>query len=774
MSTETSTQSHTAQFNIDTVSQAASTPEVDLPWAELGLKENEFEDIKRILGRRPTAAELAMYSVMWSEHCSYKSSKVHLRQFGEKVTDEMKEHLLVGIGENAGVVDIGDGWAVTFKVESHNHPSYVEPYQGAATGVGGIVRDIISMGARPVAVMDPLRFGDVNHPDTARVVHGVVSGIGGYGNSLGLPNIGGEVVFDSVYQGNPLVNALAVGVLRHEDIRLANASGVGNKVILFGARTGGDGIGGASVLASESFDDAKPSKRPSVQVGDPFAEKVLIECCLELFKSGVVEGIQDLGAAGISCATSELASNGEGGMHVELTKVLLRDPSLTPGEILMSESQERMMAVVTPENLATFEAIMDKWAVEYSILGEVTDTGRLIIDWDGETIVDVDPRTVAHDGPVYERPFARPSWQDRVQADRFADSPEGAKNPASEEELASAVVELLSSPNMASKDWVTNQYDRYVQGNTALAMPDDAGVVRVDERSGLGVAVSTDANGRYGYLDPYQGAQLALAESYRNVATAGAKPLAVTDCLNFGSPEDPEVMWQFAESVRGLADACQELGIPVTGGNVSLYNQTGGVAIHPTPVVGVLGVFDDVTRRTPSGWREDGQAIYLLGVTRPELDGSEWAKLRGHLGGLPPVVDLAAEKLLGEILINASRDGMIDSAHDLSEGGLAAALAESVLRFGVGARVGLGEVAERDGVDLFTMLFSESQARAIVSVPRSEEVRFKDMCSARNQPFIRIGVVDGAGEELRISGVAPMPVSQLREAHEGTLPKLFG
>ncbi|GAB3536643.1 phosphoribosylformylglycinamidine synthase subunit PurL [Arthrobacter tecti] len=754
------------KFNIDTVEHAEQTPEQDLPWAELGLKENEYQRVVEILGRRPTAAELAMYSVMWSEHCSYKSSKVHLRQFGDKVTEPMKEHLLVGIGENAGVVDIGDGWAVTFKVESHNHPSFVEPYQGAATGVGGIVRDIISMGARPVAVMDPLRFGAIDHPDTARLVHGIVAGIGGYGNSLGLPNIGGEVVFDSVYQGNPLVNALAVGVLRHEDIRLANASGVGNRVVLFGARTGGDGIGGASVLASESFDSSKPSKRPAVQVGDPFAEKVLIECCLELFKASVVEGIQDLGAAGISCATSELASNGDGGMHVELTNVLLRDPSLTPGEILMSESQERMMAVVTPENVSAFEAIMEKWNVEYSWLGEVTDTGRLIIEWAGEKIVDVDPRTVAHDGPVYERPYNRPAWLDGVQADSFS-----GERPA---DLRGAVLELMASPNMCSKDWITNQYDRFVQGNTALAMPDDAGVVRVDEETGLGIALSTDANGRYSYLNPYDGARLALAEAYRNVATSGAKPMAVTDCLNFGSPEDPEVMWQFAESVRGLADACQELGVPVTGGNVSLYNQTGGVAIHPTPVVGVLGVFDDVARRTPSGWREDGQAIYLLGTTRNELDGSEWANLRGHLGGQPPVLDLDAEKTLAAILVNSSRDGMIDGAHDLSEGGLAAALAEAALRFGVGARIGIDELCERDGIDPFTALFSESQARAVVAVPRSEEVRFNDMCTARNYPRLRIGVVDAENQTLDVQGHFTLPLAELKEAHEATLPKHFG
>ncbi|GAA2012970.1 phosphoribosylformylglycinamidine synthase subunit PurL [Brevibacterium samyangense] len=759
----------------ETVEYAAAHPEVEQPYADLGLKANEYEEIKRILGRRPTSAELAMYSVMWSEHCSYKSSKVHLSKFGKKVTDEMKEHLLVGIGENAGVVDIGDGWAVTFKVESHNHPSYVEPYQGAATGVGGIVRDIISMGARPVAVMDQLRFGAIDHPDTARVVHGVVSGIGGYGNCLGLPNIGGEVVFDSVYQGNPLVNALAVGVMRHEDIRLANASGVGNKVVLFGARTGGDGIGGASILASESFDDTKPSKRPAVQVGDPFAEKVLIECCLELFGANVVEGIQDLGAAGISCATSELASNGEGGMHIALDDVLLRDPSLTPEEILMSESQERMMAVVTPEKLEQFLAITGKWDVETSVLGEVTNTGRLVIEWHGDVIVDVPPRSVAHDGPVYERPYEQPSWTEPVRANSVEAA--GLAKPSTDEALRRTVLDLAASPNLSSKEWVTNQYDKYVQGNTALAFPDDAGVVRVDEETGLGVAISTDANGRYCYLDPAQGAKLALAESYRNVATTGARPMAVTDCLNFGSPEDPEIMWQLVQAIEGLSDACQELAVPVTGGNVSLYNQTGGVAIHPTPVVGVLGVFDDVARRTPAGWKDAGQTIYLLGTTENELDGSAWAEVaHQHLGGVPPKFDAATEKELADILINASRDGMIDAAHDLSEGGLSQALVEATLRYGMGARIWLDEVMERDGLDLFTTLFSESTGRAIVAVPRSEEVRFTDMCSARGFAFARIGMTDAGEAEpaLEVVDHFSLPVSELRVAHEGTLPKYFG
>ena len=759
----------------ETVEFAAANPDVDQPYADLGLKADEYAQIREILGRRPTSAELAMYSVMWSEHCSYKSSKVHLSKFGDKVTEDMKKHLLVGIGENAGVVDIGDGWAVTFKVESHNHPSYVEPHQGAATGVGGIVRDIISMGARPVAVMDQLRFGAIDHPDTSRVLHGVVSGISNYGNSLGLPNIGGETVFDSVYQGNPLVNALAVGVMRHEDIRLANASGKGNKVILFGARTGGDGIGGASILASESFDDTKPSKRPAVQVGDPFAEKVLIECCLELFHAGVVEGIQDLGAAGISCATSELASNGDGGMHIALDDVLLRDETLTPEEILMSESQERMMAVVTPERLDDFLAIVGKWDVETSVLGEVTDSERLIIEWHGDVIVDVPPRSVAHDGPVYERPMVEPSWTAEVAANTVESA--GLVKPESNEDLRSTMLQLAGAPNLASKGWITSQYDKYVQGNTAQAFPDDAGVVRVDEESGLGVAIATDANGRYCYLDPARGAALALAEAYRNVTTAGAIPRAVTDCLNFGSPEDPEIMWQFAAAVEGLAEACQDMGIPVTGGNVSLYNQTGGVAIHPTPVVGVLGVFDDVTRATPSGWKEPGQTIYLLGTTEAELDGSAWADVTaGHLGGVPPQYKPGTEKELGEILINSSRDGMIDAAHDLSEGGLSQALVESCLRFGTGARIWLDEVCERDGVDVFTALFSESTARAIVAVPRSEEVRFKDMCTARHFPFIRIGMTD-TGDEAPVLEVVDhfeVGLDELRETHEGTLPKHFG
>ena len=737
----------------DTTEDAAATPTKDMPWKELGLKEDEYAKICEILGRRPTNAELAMYSVMWSEHCSYKSSKKHLaEQFGERTTEEMKRHLLVGMGQNAGVVDIGNGWAVTFKVESHNHPSFVEPYQGAATGVGGIVRDIISMGARPVAVMDQLRFGAVDHPDTPRVVHGVVSGVGGYGNCLGLPNIGGETEFDPSYQGNPLVNALCVGTLRHDDIHLANATGEGNLVVLFGARTGGDGIGGASILASETFEDGMPAKRPSVQVGDPFMEKVLIECCLDLFKADVVQGIQDLGAAGISCATSELASNGDSGMHVDLENVLLRDPTLTAGEILMSESQERMMAIVTPEDKERFFEIINKWDVEASIIGTLTGDGRLTIDHFGHRIVDVDPKTVAHDGPVYDRPYARPAWQDELQANTSA----SLKRPETGGELLADINAVISNVNQASKAWVTDQYDRYVQGNTALAQPDDAGVIRVDEETGLGVALATDANGWYTKLDPREGALQALAESYRNVAIVGAEPVAITDCLNFGNPEDTDAMWQLVTAMTGLADGCIELGVPVTGGNVSLYNSSGTEknlptsSINPTPVVGMLGIMKDVTRANPSGFTEEGLAVILLGQTQEELDGSAWARIcHDHLGGRPPKVDLKAEVALGNVVRALSEadgpDGrpLIRSAHDLSNGGLAQALVDSVLRFGIGGAFDLTGAQGQNGLSDFDMLFSESQARAIVAVPEGALEVVYAACQAEGVEFARIGTTGG-------------------------------
>ena len=755
-------------MSIDTVSNATSSPKTSQPFTELGLKKDEYESIREILGRRPTSSELAMYSVMWSEHCSYKSSKVHLRQFGTKVPKN--DSMLVGIGENAGVVDIGQGWAVTFKVESHNHPSYVEPYQGAATGIGGIVRDIISMGARPVAVMDPLRFGDPENPDTRRVLTGIVSGIGGYGNCLGLPNIGGEIVFDASYQGNPLVNALCIGTMKHEDIHLAKASGVGNAVILYGARTGGDGIGGVSVLASETFDADGPAKRPSVQVGDPFMEKLLIECTLEVLHAGLVEGIQDLGGAGISCATSELASNGEGGMHVWLDRVLLRDSTLSPEEILMSESQERMCAVVESAKIDAFMAVCKKWDVEAVVIGEVNNSGRLTVEWHGQEIVNVPPRSVAHDGPVYERPFARPDWMDVRQSS----GPENLVRPSNAVEVKHTWLKMTGTPNLASKSWVTSQYDRYVMGNTVLAQPEDSGMVRVDEKTGLGIAVSTDCNARFAALDPYKGAQLALAESYRNVAVTGAKPLAVTNCLNFGSPEDPAVMWQFEQAITGLADACLEMGTPVTGGNVSFYNQTGEVAIHPTPVIGVLGVIQDVDRRTPMAWQRDGEIVYVLGTTRDELAGSEWAHaIHNHLGGLPPVLDLNAEMTLAEILVAASSDGLFAAAHDVSEGGIAQTIAEMAMRSGVGVRL---EVPA--GLDAFTFLWSESATRAVVVVPQDRNDEFLALCESKSFPVTKIGVVDALSKSVELAEVfgekVSLDIDELRTISEETLPRLFG
>jgi phosphoribosylformylglycinamidine synthase len=750
---------------LDTVALAASDPEREQPWAELGLKADEYAQIREILGRRPTSSELAMYSVMWSEHCSYKSSKVHLRQFGELAQETPIGKTLAGIGENAGVVDIGQGYAVTFKIESHNHPSYVEPYQGAATGVGGIVRDILAMGARPVAVMDSLRFGPLDdsddHQDTHRVLPGIVAGVGGYGNCLGLPNIGGEAVFDPSYAGNPLVNALCVGVLRHEDLHLAKASGEGNQVILFGARTGGDGIGGVSVLASETFTDTGPTKRPSVQVGDPFMEKLLIECTLELFAAGVVAGIQDLGGAGLSCATSELASAGDGGMRIELDRVPLRDSSLAPEEILMSESQERMMAVCEPGDVARFLQICAKWEVEAVVVGEVTETGRLAITWHDETVVDVPPRSVAHDGPTYQRPFARPARQDALQSD----AAESLPRPVDAAELREAVLRLAGSANLCDKSWITDQYDRYVQGNTVLAQPSDAGMVRIDEDTHLGVAVATDGNGRFCQLDPYAGAQLALAEAYRNVACGGAMPVAVSDCLNFGSPEDPAVMWQFAEACRGLKDGCASLGIPVTGGNVSLYNQTGETAILPTPVVAVLGVIDDVRRRTPTGFPAADQTIVHLGQTREELSGSEWAHVvHGHLGGRPPAVDLRDEANLARLLVEAARGGYLTSAHDMSEGGLAQALVESCLRHEIGATVSLLG-------DPFVGLFSESAARAVVSVPDDRVDSFLTMAASLGVPAGPIGRTGGSS--LTVTDQLEIPLAELGAVWRRTLPAAF-
>lgn len=754
----------------DTVEQAQSTPEEQQPYAELGLKDDEYQRIHDILGRRPTDAELTMYSVMWSEHCSYKSSKTHLRYFGETMTEEMGEKILAGIGENAGVVDIGDGNAVTFRVESHNHPSYVEPYQGAATGVGGIVRDIMAMGARPIAVMDQLRFGPADAPDTKRVLPGVVSGVGGYGNCLGLPNIGGETVFDETYAGNPLVNALCVGTLKVEDLKLAFASGTGNKVMLFGSRTGLDGIGGVSVLASDTFEDGAERKLPAVQVGDPFAEKVLIECCLDLYHAGVVVGIQDLGGAGLACATSELAASGDGGMEVNLDAVPLRAENMTAAEILASESQERMCAVVAPENVEKFREICEHWEVTCAEIGEVTEGDHLVIRHQGEVVVDAPAGTIADEAPVYERPYARPEWQDELQKYQGTDK----------RGLVESLQKLVSSPSLCSRDFIMNQYDRYVRGNTVQSHHADAGVLRIDEETGRGVAVSADASGRYTKLDPNMGARLALAEAYRNVAVTGAKPVAITNCLNYGSPENPDVMWQFRESVHGLADAAVELSIPVSGGNVSFYNQTGSEPILPTPVVGVLGVIDDVHKAIGNnlGTVNEKEVLIALGETKDEFGGSIWQLVsaegadKDNLNGLPPQVDMANEKRLADFFHG---NDLLTAAHDVSEGGLAVAAFEMAKRAGALAdAAGLGLDLDLTAVheDAFTAAFSESASRALVATTADRADKVLARAAELGIPAAIVGETTETGA-LTLGGES-VAISQLVEAWSATLPELFG
>ena len=750
----------------DTVEAAKGTPELEQPYEALGLKDDEYARIKEILGRRPTSGELAMYSVMWSEHCSYKSSKVHLRYFGETMTEEMASKILAGIGENAGVVDIGGGDAVTFRVESHNHPSFVEPYQGAATGIGGIVRDIMAMGARPIAVMDQLRFGDMDAEDTKRVLPGVVAGIGGYGNSLGLPNIGGETVFDAAYAGNPLVNALCVGTLKVEDLHLAFASGTGNKVILFGSRTGLDGIGGVSVLGSASFEEGEERKLPAVQVGDPFAEKVLIECCLELYAADVVVGIQDLGGGGLSCATSELAAAGDGGMRINLDAVPLRAENMTAAEILASESQERMCAIVAPENVERLKEICAKWDVTCAEIGEVTDEDdRLVITHNGEVVLDAPPSTIADEAPVYERPWARPEWQDEVQGGGDVDKPE---------QLREAWLKLVASPALCSRDWITEQYDRYVRGNTVQARHANSGVLRIDESTGRGVAISADASGRYTYLDPNMGARLALAEAYRNVAVTGARPVAVTNCLNFGSPENPDVMWQFREAVHGLADGSRELGIPVSGGNVSFYNQTGDTPILPTPVVGVLGVIENVansvTNRVVNN--EDKDMLVILGETKDEFGGSVWQEISGAgLSGLPPQVDLANEARLADFFCDKAEG--LTAAHDLSEGGLGQAVFEMIKDTEKGAELDLSGV----DADAFTALFSESASRVLVACSPDRVDRVVADATELGIPVAIVGSTNTSGTITFADGTPAagqsVGVAELREAWSATMPGYF-
>ena len=673
---------------------------------ELGLTDDELEAIEKRLGREPTHTELAMFSVMWSEHCSYKSSRVHLRDLPTEAP-----HVLVGPGEGAGIVEVAPGVSVAWKVESHNHPSFVEPFNGAATGVGGIVRDILSMGARPIALMDPLRFGPLDDDRTKYLVEGVVHGISNYGNSIGVPTVGGEVVFEDCYAENPLVNVACLGVIE-DRLMHGRAEGEGNAVILIGSSTGRDGIGGASVLASAEFDDASGDKRPSVQVGDPFTEKLLIEACLELVRKGLLAGFQDLGAGGISCPTSEMASKAGTGMRLDIEQVHLREADMEPFEIMISESQERMLAVVDPANVDEVLSVCTKWELEARVLGEVTKSGRVEVHRADEVLADVPADALAEEGPVYSRPIEEPQWLRDLHAAEVGD--------AAPPDLQQAFLTLLGSPAIASKRWVWEQYDHMIFLGTVQGPGGDAAVIRLPGHE-VAVAISVDGPGRYCYLDPYEGARLAVAEAARNVAAVGGTPLAITNCLNFGNPEKAEVMWQFAEVVRGIGDACRELETPVTGGNVSFYNETNGRAIYPTPVIGMLGSIEATERSTGMAFVEQGHLIALAGTTNPsDLGGSEYAKtINRRIGGRAPRLDMGVERNLHRFLIASARTGVLASAHDCSEGGAAVALAESALAGELGFRVDLG-VGEAHRV-----MFSESPSRAIVSFSedRLETVR---------------------------------------------------
>jgi phosphoribosylformylglycinamidine synthase len=717
---------------------------------QLGLTDDEYDQIIRVLDREPTRAELAMYSVMWSEHCSYKSSKVHLRGLP---TDGPQ--VLQGPGENAGVVDVGGGLAAVFKIESHNHPSFVEPFQGAATGVGGIIRDILTMGARPLASLNSLRFGTLDEPLQRRLLAGVVAGIGHYGNCVGVATVGGEVVLDDCYAGNPLVNALNLGIMPADRLVLGRAERPGDLAVLMGAKTGRDGIGGASVLASATFEGQDQAKRPNVQVGDPFQEKLLIEACLELVDRGLLAGLQDLGAAGISCATCEVASRAGMGMDVQLDAVPLREPSMEAWEILASESQERMLALVDPANLDAVLEVCRRWGVLANVIGTMVEGGTLTISYQGETVVSVPARSLADEGPVYNRPLVAPT-----PPDFDAEVPLDA-------DPAGAILQVLADPTVASKRWVYEQYDRYVGHGTVQGPGSSAALVRVPGTR-RAMALATDGNGRYAALDPAAGAALAVAEAARNVACTGATPIAVTNCLNFGSPEVPEVMGAFAAAVAGMSEACRALGTPITGGNVSFYNQTGATAVHPTPVIGVLGLLDDLTTAVPLGFQAEGQELWLLGTSRAEFGGSVWQRLAtGKLEGRPPALDLAAEAALQRVLVEAAAGGLLASATDLSEGGLAVALAESALANGVGATVELpGELAP------LAALLGESASRVLVALQPGRAVELAALAETAGVPAARIGVT--GGDAVTVPGLLELPVERLRTAYEGTLPALMG
>ncbi|MBI2188883.1 MAG: phosphoribosylformylglycinamidine synthase subunit PurL [Acidobacteria bacterium] len=705
-----------------------------------GLTRNEYEHILEMLGREPTVTELGIFSVMWSEHCSYKSSRVHLRTLPTS-----GRRVLQGPGENAGAVDIGEGLAAVFKIESHNHPSFIEPYQGAATGVGGIIRDIFTMGARPIALLNSLRFGPLDDPLVRRTFAGVVAGIAGYGNSIGIPTVGGEIAFDESYTGNPLVNVFCLGIAKADEIVKGVASGVGNAVYYVGAKTGRDGIHGAT-MASAEFDEKSAEKRPAVQVGDPFMEKLLLEACLEVMRSGALVGIQDMGAAGLTCSTCEMGSRGGAGIAIDVSLVPQRETGMTPYEIMLSESQERMLLVVKRGREAEVERIFDKWDLHAVRIGEVTTDGRLRVTHHGEVVADIPNTALTDEAPVYRRPMAEPAYL--AEAQRLSLAALGAPPPVRE-----VFRRLLASASVASKRWVYRQYDHMVRTNTLVVPGMGAGVVRV-KGTARALAMSVDGNGRFVYLDPFLGAELAVAEAARNVACTGAQPIGATNCLNFGSPERPEIMWQFARAVEGMGAACRALEVPITGGNVSLYNETDGRAVLPTPVVGVVGLLEDASTVVRRAFRADGDAIVLLGRGGDELGGSEYLKVfHGLIRGTPPVLDLALEAALQRLLVRGVAAGLIRSAHDCAEGGLAVTVAECCFNTSLGASVDVPAVAAAvPEFGQIATLFGEAASRVVVSVEADRAAELVALAKAEAVPAAVVGRVGGDRIRVAIDG----------------------
>ncbi|WNC15554.1 phosphoribosylformylglycinamidine synthase subunit PurL [Brevibacillus brevis] len=728
-------------------------------YREIGLTDEEYGRVVEIIGRKPNWTETGLYSVMWSEHCSYKNSKPVLRRFPTK-----GPRVLQGPGEGAGIVDIGDNQAVVFKIESHNHPSAIEPYQGAATGVGGIIRDVFSMGARPIALLNSLRFGELTSPRVKYLFEHVVSGIAGYGNCIGIPTVGGEVNFDPTYEGNPLVNAMCVGLIDHEKIQKGVASGIGNPVIYVGSSTGRDGIHGAT-FASEELTEESEKKRPAVQVGDPFMEKLLLEACLELIDTGIVVGIQDMGAAGLTSSSSEMASKAGNGIEMNLDLVPQREAGMSAYEMMLSESQERMLVVVEKGKEAEAIAIFDKWGLASAVVGKVTDDNMLRLLHKGEVVAEVPVNSLADEAPVYHRPSAVPAYYEAgASVDVLAAIPQPA-------DLNETLKSILAQPTVANKSWVYEQYDHIVRANTAVKPGSDAAVVMV-RGTRKALAMSTDCNGRYVYLDPKVGGAIAVAESARNVVCSGAEPLAITDCLNFGSPEKPEVFWQFEKACEGMSEACVALDSPVIGGNVSFYNERSGDAIYPTPTVGMVGLITDVDHITTQNFKHEGDAIILLGETFAELGGSEYQKLvTGSISGRPPQIDLAKEAAVQKLTLEAIRSGLVKSAHDLSEGGLGVALAESCFGEGFGAQVTLESALRPD-----VLLFSESQSRILLSTSADKAEALLALAAKHGVPAAKIGTTGGDRLVVNVNGKEEINASiqEVKAAWKDAIPCLIG